>query len=380
MYFVEVAPRFNPIGIDLRWLWQAVQDWQNAGFQFSDKATQHFPPFILIIFSWLSAFNFQDAYKLHSTTVLLVYLATALYLPYLISTRLNCGWQGWLTSLPFTLLGMSAYGMQFEIERGQWNLLSYCLSLSAIYLYKSGDSKRILGAIILLTIAAQMKIWPALFFILFVYKSQSYLEIMRISILYGLVNTALLLCFGFDAFLGFFDSVMAIGDATNLGVAQTSIAALLWLVERDYPSYLILSEILVALLLFSLIATVVYMSLTKKDLMHGQEFMIFFVMLLTLVLPGHGNDYKLSMVPVTLAIMSPFMFSTSVLRGYVWPIFNAFFVLFLYSTYYSYDSKPVNIFVQNTVTSLLLAALVGLIFVLLMHQSSNRDCVHPSAS
>ena len=366
MQFPVFVPRFDPIGIDLRWIWQLEQDWGQNGFSFSNKGTEHFPPFILLLFVWSSKLSFQDTYKIFSLLTLTLYLVTAIAIPYLIAKKCNLDKKVWLISIPFALFGLTAYGFQFEIERGQWNLVACCLAIWGCYLYWQGSLIYKCFAIALLTIAIQMKLYPAIFILAFFACRKNLNDGVITCFAVFTINIGLLFIFGWNGFVIFLHSVASIAHGTSYGIAQTSISAFLWLISQNHIEYIPLFKFLLVIYSIFLIFTI-YLLIFKKSV--EQEEFISLLVLLTiigLIVPPHSNDYKLSLMPLILSIMSPQLVILSSFRDkYKQTIPLVILMLFFgFSTFYSYATKPSNMFIQNNVSNLLLLSILQCVLVI----------------
>jgi hypothetical protein len=360
MQFPQFVPKFDPIGIDLRWLWQVVQDWGQSGFSSLNNGAMHFPPFILLLFSWSSKLGFQDTYKLFSLFTLTLYLLTAIAIPYLVASKSKLETKTWLISIPFALLGLNAYGFQFEIERGQWNLVACCFAIWGCYLFWQGSLICRSVAIVMLTLAIQLKIYPAIFIISFFACRKNFSDGIVTCFAILSLNIALLFVFGLNGFMIFLDSVSVLTESNSYGIAQTSLSAFLWLVSQNHIEYLPFFKFLL-LIYFLYISFTIYLLLFKKAM--NQEVFISLIILLTtigLIVPSHGNDYKLSLVPLMLSIMSPQLVLLSRLSGRYKKIIPlvALMLFFGISTFYSYATKPSSIFIQNNVVNLIVMSIM----------------------
>jgi hypothetical protein len=365
MQFPIFVPKFDPIGIDLRWIWQIEQNWFEGGFVYPKNGAQHFPPFILILFIWCGTLNFHDAYRVFSLMTLCFYLATSIVIPYLVAKKNSKDKNVWLISIPFALFGLNTYGFQFEIERGQWNLIAVCFAIWGCYFYWQGSRYAKGFAIAFITLAIQLKIYPAIFFLaLFAYRKNLKDGIETLLIL-AAINFALLFIFGWTGFTNFANSVVHLSKGTSYGVAQTSISAFLWLISQNFIDYL--PVIKVFIVIYWLLIIITLCCLVNIIANHQEDFISLIVLLVIIgiIVPAHSNDYKLCLMPLILSIMSPQLITLATLRErYKKTIPIIFLMLFFgFSTLYSYATKPNNIFIQNNVLNLMIFSVCQCILV-----------------
>lgn len=74
--------------------------------------------------------------------------------------------------------GLFSYGLHFELERGQFNLLAFTCCLNTIYLFHYQCALRVL-AYLLFCLAVQLKIYLAIFALLFVEDWRYWRESVR---------------------------------------------------------------------------------------------------------------------------------------------------------------------------------------------------------
>jgi hypothetical protein len=97
--------------------------------------------------------------------------------------------------------------MQFELERGQVNVLAFLFSISAIYIYHHHHAFR-RYAYLLFSLAVQLKLYPAIFVVMLVKDWRDWKGNLRRAVLLGLFNFALLFVGGIRAFREFASSVL----------------------------------------------------------------------------------------------------------------------------------------------------------------------------
>ena len=95
------------------------------------------------------------------------------------------------------MVGLFSYGLQFEIERGQFYSIVMFFCCVAVYLYQK--NKYVFLSYVLLSIAIQLKYSPAILITMYALCDKKSKGIVRIIILL-LVNVMLLMVFGWSHF------------------------------------------------------------------------------------------------------------------------------------------------------------------------------------
>ncbi|HEX5808564.1 MAG TPA: hypothetical protein VFY25_07850, partial [Anaerolineales bacterium] len=104
--------------------------------------------------------------------------------------------------LLFFVTGLTSYGLQFELERGQYNVFTFLLCLWAIYIFHYHPRYRIF-AYLLFSASVQLKIYPAIFIVMFVDNWRAWKGILLRFVGIALFNILLLFVMGYQIFLDF---------------------------------------------------------------------------------------------------------------------------------------------------------------------------------
>ena len=109
------------------------------------------------------------------------------------------------------LVGLTSYGIHFELERGQFIIISIALAFFGIFLFHKYPKPTWL-AYILFILSIQLKIYPAVFIFLFIREWRNWKEnIIRIAVL-CIINFVLLFSLGWNLFHNF---IQIIGETVN---------------------------------------------------------------------------------------------------------------------------------------------------------------------
>jgi len=183
MQFPEYIQTIDPIGYDLK----QMRSYSES--LFINKQTPYignnlYPPLASVLFGPFLLFTFSESYKILS---LLTFLAFVL-LPFLLRAGKEKATLTWL----FVLVGLFSYGFQFEVERGQFNIISMFFCFLGVWIFYFHKKSRIL-AYILFSLSVQLKVFPFIFILLFVDNAQRIkTNILRLA---GLLFSNFLLLF-----------------------------------------------------------------------------------------------------------------------------------------------------------------------------------------
>jgi hypothetical protein len=108
--------------------------------------------------------------------------------------------------LLFFITGLTSYGLQFELERGQYNVFTFLLCLWAIYIFHYHPKYRIL-AYLLFSLSVQLKIYPAIFIVMLIDNWKAWKSILLRFAGIALFNLLLLFTMGYRTFLDFLHAV-----------------------------------------------------------------------------------------------------------------------------------------------------------------------------
>ena len=202
--------------------------------------------------------------------------------------------------------------MQFELERGQFNILAFTLSFFAVYIFHRHYQFRHL-AYLLLSVAIQIKLFPVFFTLMLVKDWRNWKEnILRFAGL-AFFNIALLFVLGYQAVVDFINAlptlmnavwirpynhslVSFVNDLTSsgLGIFQVDTVTIL---KENY------SLIKFALTFYYLICALIIIGRAYKNKDNGMNLDLFLVCTIgALILPSVSIDYKLPLLSPAIAL------------------------------------------------------------------------------
>jgi len=305
-YFLNYLPDRFPIGNDLIAVLGLAKDWFSEGK--SPFSIQFYPPFTYIFFAPLLLVSNYPALFLSFT---LFSVAGYFILTFVLPTKL-IGMKNISMLLLFFLTGLVSYGFQFELERGQYNVFTFLLCLLAIYIFHNYKKHRII-AYVLLTLSIQLKIYPAIFIVMFVDDWRDWKTVLRRFAGIGTANFLLLFIMGGKMFLEFINAVATQISTPGWGWnGNHSIKAFSGLLANDGlgmipPNVLAgfkgnpgpLSTLLLLLFLIAFVSAIVIFHLRNKP---GIDmYLLLTCMIGALTIPV-SNDYTLSILVAPMAL------------------------------------------------------------------------------
>ena len=200
IYFNRYIPDKYPIGLDLQITMGSVTPWATTGQ--SPYPQLFYPPLTYIIFSPMTLISYPLSYFVITTLTVLSYCLLAGL------AALQAGLKKDYSLLMLVFIsGLVSYGFQFELERGQFNVITFFLCMLSIYIFHQYDQFRYF-AYLLFSISIQIKVYPAIFIFMFIRDWRDWKANLRRMAGLGLFNFALLFVLGYDNFVGFWKAVL----------------------------------------------------------------------------------------------------------------------------------------------------------------------------
>ena len=309
-YFYRYLPETGLIGSDTRFMIKSIKTWLVDGQSPYSNNGILYPPFYNIFFAPLILISFPTNYYLITAVTIIMFLLTG----YFVSTRINR--KPNLTITLFVLLtSIFSYGFQFEIERGQFNLIAFSFCLVSIYIFHFHPKFRIF-AYLFFTISVQLKAFPIIFIIMFISDWRFWkTNLLRLFGL-GITNFGMLFILGYPTFLELLSNLLKITSAYGAlsWMGNHSIKAFLYNLELSGYGWLsdtqriwvgqnqvLLNWILIGIFGVCLIISVL-MSFMRKET--GFNPMLLLLCAVgALVLPSFSHDYTLPVISVPFGIM-----------------------------------------------------------------------------
>jgi hypothetical protein len=350
------------IGSDLKTIVLFVGNYFNDGIS-PYMGEYYYPPFTVLFFAPFMVLPHFGAY------VLITIFSFSLYLLYLAFYPLKLSNNKFFTPLLvfFVITGLLSYGFQFEIERGQFNVISVVLCVTAIYIFHNKPKLRLL-AYFLFIISVQLKIYPIIFILLLVDDWHAWKQnLLRFAIL-GFVNVLFLFVMGAGLFSDFLYNVFYYTENPVSWTGNHSISSFITLVTQKSVERLGITHLAwtasfaPAVRIFLLLSYLLILIFTIKGIYKRNEkgfnnILFFVCMIGAQIIPPVSHDYKLALM--TLPVVLLFIDFEKLWCGTSDNITKVLllFASFLYSSLlFSYTTK--HIYIGNSFPVLFLMLLV----------------------
>lgn len=369
MQFPIYVPAAHPVGADLKIFLHYITVWLAKGSQAVGPSP--YPPVARLFFALLILVQPSIAYAVITLLSVLCYVLIAFALPLKMSTDKH------FAAIPmfFFTTGLLSYGFQFELERGQFNVIAILFSFLAIWIYHYKPSLRYL-AYILFTVSVQLKVYPFIFVIMLIHNWREWRHNIRRILGLALANAVLLLVLG----------PAALGDSLK-GMTSQMADPYVWMGNHSIRSFVSLlgsyaaahgwtglqpytrlleaaSVALVLLCVFSIL-----LQAYRRNQQGLNSPLLVACTLAAMLLPAASQDYKLSILAAPCALL----FCVEQFRRpdpdmtwqqrIVWPVLIFVFSAAYSTTLFSFTNKPS--FLQNNFPALL-AMLLSLTCLSLM--------------
>jgi len=373
MFFPRYVPIFGSIGSDLIGTLSYSKSWLIEHHTPYVGSTPY-PPLASVLFSPLLFVPYRDAYLIITLCTLAGYAISTLWFP------IMAGGSRRITPclLLLSLTGLLSCGFQFELERGQFNVIAMTLALGAIALFY-GQPRFRLASYVLFTLSIQLKIYPAILIIAFVEDWGNWKkELLRLLGILG-VNVACLFALGPRVFLDFVAAIKIPILHPYLWVGNHSAASF---AMQLFPSHARALELGLSALFALCFVYAVRVSHARR--WPGLDpYLLLACCIGALVLPSESHDYTLPILAPAAALF--FQRLEIAGKGRIRAGLGAFMLVlmsFAYSsTLFSYTTKASLPFVgarippfliENNFPALLLVLLTATALVALGHVPSRE--------
>lgn len=343
MQIFENVPRQKAIGGDLI---QMISYGESLIADQTPYIINYYPPLASIFFSPLIALDFTTAFAITTLITIACYSFVTLFLPLLTSRERKIS--------PLLVLvivtGLFSYGFQFELERGQWNVIAIFFSLLSIWVFHYHHKYRYL-AYALFSLSIQLKVYPVIFIVMFIRDWRDWKNNIKRALGLAAANLALLFVLGPQIFINYLEVLRAqIAQTVNpsIWIGNHSIRSFVEgflgklrvhnLVANDYSS-------LMQVALLALIVVCIFFIILKayRDGRGGLNvYLLLACTIGALLIPSISHDYKLSILAAPVALFfykCPFVANDNGrLQLVFYPLIFLFSIAYS-STLFSYTNK-----------------------------------------
>jgi len=344
MQFFKYVPSINPIGVDLSQILSYSESWFFKG-QSPYIGNNLYPPLASLLFTPLLLVDFSIAYRIITILTLLCYGFITLILPVFINKDKSFS----PLLMLFFITGLFSYGFQFEIERGQFNIIAFSLCFIAIYLYHYYYKYRYL-AYLLFSISLQLKVFPGIFVIMFIKDWRDWRgNIKRIFAILAF-NFSCFFVLGIQTFLDFVEAIKKQTLKPYIWIGNHSIKSFVMFYSKIknphiykwiwIDKYKGLSQlILLASVLLCLCLIIVKMY--KRRTTGLNPYLLVACTICAMLIPSVSHDYKLSILTAPVVIALSLDLANSNTRKRLLSILLIIAISVAYSsTLFSYTNKP----------------------------------------
>lgn len=367
-YFNRYLPDRYPIGLDMQTLLGRIDTWFEIGTPYPGDIPQFYPPLTYAFFSPLTMVEYRTAFLITTLLTLAGYVLITLFLP----LRMNPGGRHSIVLLLFAA-GLFSYGLEFELERGQYNVLTFLFIMLAVYLYHFHHRFRYV-AYLLFSLAVQLKVFPAIFILMFVKDWRDWKGNIRRFAGLALFNLALLFILGYRVFLDF------VGAITQQVLAPSwswngnhSIQAFVFNLTRD-GYRLVPPDALEALTRYASLLTWIFLAVFALCLFlvlvisyrhneNGFNPYLFLVCTLGALIIPTSNDYTLSFLIAPAALLFAVVAAGSFRARYAASLLIVIATFSFASTLFPFKYKPY--FLNNNFPALFLMLIAVTVLYLL---------------
>jgi hypothetical protein len=339
----ETVRRLDPIGYDLMMMLSHASAWLNHTVS-PFASFNNFPPLATLLFTPLTQVPMQKAYVIITFLTFGCVFWNGFLFPYFSHKP-----RGVKPVLVLVFISaLTSYGLQFEIERGQFYSVAFALAFAGIYIFYRQPKLSWL-AYILFTLAIQIKLFPVILIFLFIRDWRDWRgNLIRILGL-GVANIALLFILGWSKFQEFISILRSMVDDSGIWVGNLSVKSFAYyqfpiLLKRfnmDNQSEAATVEAVVMGLVLILLALGIIQAY-RRNSNAMDPYLLFICTCAAMVIPQISHDYKLpvltgpfAMLLMTLKIPSEGSKANAILMSAGILIFS----LAYFSTQYSYVMK-----------------------------------------
>ena len=305
MHFPHYIPTYDPIGGDWRNNRAYAEAWVTKG-KTTDPANTPYPPLGYLLPYPLLVFDVQTSFEVVTATSVMAFVCVVFIIPLLLGAGRQNRWE---IATFCVVTGLSSYGLQFELERGQFNVVAMALCMLGIYIVHHKPRYCIWGYL-LFSASIQLKLYPCLFVGLFVTDWSKWARNLRGLGALVAFNVALLFALGLERFLEMLN-VLRTTSSNKIWVGNHSThsfsnlftesrleqeSAWAWLMQDAWSM-----EVAVLAIVLTSALVILLASMSRKQAgVDGA--LLLACTVLALVLPAASHDYTLALLAGPMAI------------------------------------------------------------------------------
>ncbi len=285
------------IGFDIEAIVSRIENWLRTNQSPYFDGFIAYPPLTIAIFASFSILGFPAYFKLIVGITVLSYLTAALILPLYLIPKQNR-----TLLMLFFVTGLFSYGLQFEQERGQFNLIAFAFCLIAIYIFHFHHKFRFF-AYLFFTLSIQLKVYPVFFVVMFINDWRDWRNIIKRFLGLGLLNLSLLFILGRKLFLDFMSAITSYQLLESSRYENLSIKGFVYhllnnvfvTTDANLPALTGVTETI-----FWLVLGLCFLAVVGHAIFHKTRglnpYLLLVCTIAALIIPSVSNDYKLSLL------------------------------------------------------------------------------------
>jgi hypothetical protein len=339
-YFSKYIPDAwtTRLGFDIETTVTHINDWLTKGVSPYADGSVPYTPLALAVFTPFLILGYPGYFKLLTIITVICYILTAFLIPLFVAQKKEYG-----ILLLLGIMGLFSYGFQFEIERGQFNMLAFAACLFAIYLFHFQHKFRYF-AYLLFSLAIQLKLYPAIFIFMFVRDWRDWKSIIRRFLGLGIFNFLLLFVMGYQLFLDFINQITTRQlNMQSSRYEDLSISGFVYSLSEGNSGWLsqyahIIGTLI--LILFGIMILTIVLHLYRSRQSGLNPYLLMVCTIGALMIPPASFDYKLPVLVAPMIILLSSIPSTNNIYKKAATIVIVIVMSIAYwSTLYPYDVK-----------------------------------------
>jgi len=306
-YLTKYIPNafVSNIGFDIEIIIRYIEGWLKTGSSPYADGIIAYPPLAVATLATLSILDYPAYFKFISSVTLLAYFVSSLIVSFFLIPKRNR-----MILMLLFISGLYSYGFQFEMERGQFNVISMTFCLLAIYIFHFHRKFRYF-AYLFFSISIQLKVYPVFFVVMFIDNWRNLRSIIKRFIGLILLNIGLLFILGQKLFLDFLNTVINYQKLQSSRYENLSIKGFVYYLSNDIlpvPQSNILASIATSEIVYWLVLGVCFLVVVRIAYIRNERGLNPYILLVctiaALIIPSVSNDYKLSLLvaPMSLVI------------------------------------------------------------------------------
>ena len=353
-YFQKYIPNaWTPyIGFDVEMTVSHINAWLSEGVSPYADGIVPYTPFALALFTPFIILGYPAYYSVLTLITVFSYVVSVFWLPLYFLRKKEYGILALLG-----VVGLFSYGFQFELERGQFNVIAFFFILLAIYIFHYQYKYRYF-AYLFFIIAVQLKLYPIIFIVMLVRDWRDIKNNLKRFLALIALNFSLLFVLGYQLFSNFMEQIFKRANMQSSRYEDLSISGFGYFLSEETQiiatKYAGLIEKIFLFLFLGVIFAIIY-HLYKKNQKGFNPYLFLLSTIGALIIPAASFDYKLTILVVPMML---FLYNlprpTSTKSKMIYTLFIITLSLAYWSTLYPYEFNQVKpIYLSRNSTALL---------------------------